>query len=160
VETRRGQSFANWSEANLILRKLQELEEICRQHQWQPTVGVISGYFAQVEQLRREIDPDNASRWRQLQLEIATVDSFQGRECDVVIYSTVRSNQARQIGFLKDYRRINVALSRARDSLVIVGDDFMMRNATIGSDDNPFATVLEHLRSHPDECSIVPYSER
>ena len=160
AETRRGQSFANWSEANLILRKLQELEEICRQNQWQPTVGVISGYFAQVEQLRREIDPDNAGRWRQLQLEIATVDSFQGRECDVVIYSTVRSNQTRQIGFLKDYRRINVALSRARDSLVIVGDDFMMRNATIGSDDNPFAAVLEHLRSHPNECSIVAYSER
>ena len=160
AETRRGQSFANWSEANLILRKLQELEEICRQHQWQPTVGVISGYFAQVEQLRREIDPDNAGRWRQLQLEIATVDSFQGRECDVVVYSTVRSNQERQIGFLKDYRRINVALSRARDSLVIVGDDFMMRNATIGPDENPFAAVLEHLRSHPSECSVVPYSGR
>ncbi len=160
AETRRGQSFANRTEANLILRKLQELEEICQQHEWQPTVGVISGYFAQVEQLRLEIDPDNAGRWRQLQLEIATVDSFQGRECDVVIYSTVRSNPERQIGFLKDYRRINVALSRARDSLVIVGDDFMMRNATIGSNDNPFAAVLEHLRSHPNDCAVIPYSGR
>ena len=156
AETRRGQSFANRTEAGLILQKLQDLEEHCRQGKWQPTVGVISGYFAQVEQLRLLVDPDNGSRWRQLRIEIATVDSFQGRECDVVIYSTVRSNPERRIGFLKDYRRINVALSRARDSLVIVGDDFMMRNATVGSDDNPFAAVLEHLRTHPNDCAVVP----
>ena len=67
--------------------------------------------------------------------------------------STVRSNNDRRIGFLKDYRRINVALSRARDRLVIVGDNFMMESATIGSEElNPFASVLQYMRAHSDEC--------
>ena len=157
-ETTRGRSFANRAEAELINKKLQELEEYCWQRELQPAVGIISGYSAQVEQLRRIVDPNNKARWRRLKIEIATVDSFQGRECDVVIYSAVRSNRERRIGFLRDHRRINVALSRARDSLVIVGDDFMMRNATIGSDENPFAAVLEHIRTHPDDCSVVPYT--
>ncbi|MCY4654888.1 MAG: AAA domain-containing protein, partial [Dehalococcoidia bacterium] len=119
-------------------------------------VGVISGYSAQVEHLTTLIDPDNGSRWRNLRIEIATVDSFQGRECDVVVYSTVRSNRDRRIGFLKDYRRINVALSRARDRLVIVGDNVMMEYATIGGEENPFTSVLEYMRDHSDECKIIP----
>ena len=90
-----------------------------------------------------------------MSIDIATVDSFQGRECDVVIYSTVRSNAARKIGFLRDYRRLNVALSRARDLLIIVGDDFMMENAVLGTASNPFSGVLNHIRTNPDECRIV-----
>ena len=116
---------------------------------------MISGYSAQVEQLTTRIDPEDERRWRNLQIEIATVDSFQGRECDIVVYSTVRSNRDRRIGFLRDYRRINVALSRARDLLVIVGDNFMMEAATIGADLNPFASVLDHMRTHRDECQIA-----
>ena len=160
AETRRGSSYANHTESDLIIQALQDLEALCLGHGWQPSVGVISGYSAQVEQLRFTVEPDNTHRWRQLRIEIATVDSFQGRECDLVVYSTVRSNTERRIGFLKDNRRVNVALSRAKDSLVIVGDDFMMRNATIDSDENPFIEVLEHIRTHPDECTVVPYSAR
>ena len=104
----------------------------------------------------RLIDPENEDRWRNISIEIATVDSFQGRECDVVVYSTVRSNPARRIGFLKDYRRVNVALSRARHQLLIIGDDFMMRNADLETSGNRFVAVLEHIRSNPEECAIVP----
>ena len=157
-EIARRQSFANRVEADLINKKLEELEDSCWQSELQPSVGIISGYSAQVELLHRIVDPSNDVKWRRLKIEIATVDSFQGRECDVVIYSTVRSNRERRIGFLKDRRRINVALSRARDSLVIVGDDFMMRNATIGSEENPFAAVLGHIRNNPDDCAVVPYA--
>ncbi len=157
-EIRRGSSFTNNVEAGLINKKLQELENFCRQHELQRVVGVISGYSAQVGQLHRIVDPGNEAKWRQLKIEIATVDSFQGRECDVVIYSTVRSNRERRIGFLKDHRRVNVALSRARDSLVIVGDDLMMRNATMSLDENPFAAVFEHISTNPDDCIVVPYT--
>ena len=160
TENQRGQSFANLAEAEEILRWLQEFEEQCHERRLQPAVGVISGYQAQVDQLTRLIDPENDERWCNLSIEVATVDSFQGRECDVVIYSTVRSNQERRIGFLRDYRRINVALSRARDLLIIVGDDFMMQNAAVGTDENPFAKVLEHIRLHPNECAIVPVVQR
>ncbi len=159
-ETRRGSSFANHVEADLVLDKLEELEERCREGGWQPTVGVISGYSAQVDQLRRAVDPNNQRQWRQIQIEIATVDAFQGRECDIVIYSTVRSNRNRRIGFLKDHRRVNVALSRARDSLVIVGDEVMMRNASLGMEDNPFSAVLDHMMAHRDDCAIVPYAAK
>ena len=148
-------SYANVAEAEEVLQLLEKVEEKCRGRRSRPTVAVISGYSAQVEALTTRIDPDNYERWRSIQIEVATVDSFQGRECDVVVYSTVRSNKDGRIGFLRDRRRINVALSRARNLLVIVGDANMMETATIGAELNPFASVLDHIRSNPDECQIV-----
>ncbi len=158
-ETRVGESYANHTEANIVLRLLEKMEDKCREHRRRPSVGVICGYSAQVEVLTTRINPEENDRWKNLQIEIATVDSFQGRECDVVVYSTVRSNKEKKIGFLKDRRRINVALSRARDLLVIVGDNFMMESATIGADLNPFAAVLDHIRLHSGECSIIKSDE-
>ena len=132
------------------------LDRLRKDGGWQGTlrVGVITGYRGQVGRLRGAIDTADAGRWRRMAVDIATVDAFQGRECDVVVYSTVRSNPGRRIGFLRDYRRVNVALSRARDLLVIVGDDFMMGNALLGAASNPFADVLDHMRSRPGECRI------
>ena len=156
AENQRGRSFENRAEADRAVKWLDNFENQCRQRDLRPTLGIISGYQAQVELLRRLIDPENTTRWQHSQIEVATVDSFQGRECDVILYSTVRSNQQSNIGFLRDYRRINVALSRARSALVIVGDDFMMRSAAVGMGENPFARVLEHIRSHTDECEIIP----
>lgn len=154
-ERRQGQSFANPAEVSRIRRWLEGFEAECRQRGLSPTVGIISGYQAQVSTLTREIDPSNQARWQNLQIEVATVDSFQGRECDVVLYSTVRSNPEGSIGFLRDYRRVNVALSRARSLLVIVGDHQMMLYAATGMDENPFAKVLEHIRAYPAECEII-----
>ena len=155
AENRVGESFANSAETDVILDLLAKLEEKSRERRRRPSVAVISGYSAQVELLTTRVEIEDRERWRNIQIEIATVDSFQGRECDVVIYSTVRSNREQRIGFLKDRRRINVALSRARDLLVIVGDGHMMESATIGAELNPFASVLNHIRSHPEECRII-----
>ena len=155
IENRVGESFANSVEADVILDLLAKMEEKSREKRRRPSVAVISGYSAQVELLATRIDTEDKERWHNIQIEIATVDSFQGRECDVVIYSTVRSNGEQRIGFLKDRRRINVALSRARDLLVIVGDGYMMESATIGAELNPFASVLSHIRLHPEECQII-----
>ena len=154
IENHIGQSYANFAEADLVLQILEKMEDECRNRRWRPAVGVISGYSAQVQQLTTIINPED-DRWHNLQIEIATVDSFQGRECDVVVYSTVRSNRERRIGFLRDYRRVNVALSRARDLLMIVGDHFMMQSATIESESNPFASVIDYIRSNEDECKII-----
>ena len=153
-ESRSGDSFENPAEARVVAAVL---DRIRQGGGWQGTlrVGVITGYSGQVGRLRGVIDTADSRRWPRMTIDIATVDSFQGRECDVVIYSTVRSNPLRRIGFLRDYRRINVALSRARDLLVIVGDDFMMQNALLGTASNPFAEVLAHMRSNPSECGII-----
>ena len=156
AESRYGDSYTNPVEADIVLKLLITMETKCREQRERPSLGVISGYSAQVQELITRIDPEDSSRWQNLRIEIATVDSFQGRECDIVVYSTVRSNRERRIGFLRDFRRINVALSRARDLLVIVGDHHMMVTATIGADPNPFAAVLEHIRQHGNECRIIP----
>lgn len=155
-ENRQGSSYANRAEAEAVLERLRDFENIRRAAGWerQLEVGIISGYQGQVEQLNRMINPDNGDRWQSLRIEIATVDAFQGRECDMVVYSTVRSNRDGRIGFLGDHRRINVALSRARDQLVIVGDDRMMHSASVAGKYNPFERVIDHMRSHPEECAI------
>lgn len=64
-----------------------------------------------------------------IEMRISTIDSFQGQEQEVIILSLVRSNDEADIGFLKDYRRMNVALTRAKEQLFVIGD-----SATIGGD--------------------------
>ena len=159
AERRRGQSFVNLAEAEVAVELLRKLDSKAPPGSAPVSVGVITGYSAQVEELTRRINPRNRSKWRRLDIDVATVDSFQGRECDVVIYSTVRSNDRYRIGFLKDYRRVNVALSRARDLLLIIGDDSMMRLVAIDDLQNPFAAALKHIQSHPDECILEQSKE-
>lgn len=77
-------------------------------------IAVISPYDDQVDLINRKIGLEN--------LEVDTVDGFQGREKEIVIISLVRSNENNNIGFLKDVRRLNVALTRARKKLIIIGD--------------------------------------
>ena len=103
--------------------------------------------------LRQQIGRD-LSRWPHLDIEINTVDAYQGQERDYIIYSVVRSNTERKIGFLQDERRLNVALSRAREFLVIVGDTETAEFAMTGNRDNPFFRVIKHIRSNPSECAM------
>lgn len=79
-------------------------------------IGVISPYNAQVELIRGKLKSDN------ILLEVHSVDGFQGREKEAIIFSFVRSNPDREVGFLKSYNRINVAITRAKRLLVAVGD--------------------------------------
>lgn len=67
-------------------------------------------------------------------LEIDTVDAFQGREKDVVIISFVRSNLDNQLGFLKDYRRLNVSISRAKSRLILIGNMDLLRSNDLYDD--------------------------
>ena len=86
-------------------------------------IGVIAPYSAQVQLLRTLLDDD--------ELEIDTVDAFQGREKEAILVCLTRSNETGELGFTSDVRRMNVALTRARRRLFVVGD-----SATIGG--NPF----------------------
>ena len=80
-------------------------------------IGIITPYSAQVSNLSHKITQDEYRG-----LEISTVDGFQGREKEIIILSLVRSNQKNQVGFLSDKRRLNVAITRPRRMLIVIGD--------------------------------------
>ena len=83
-------------------------------------------------------------------IDINTLDAFQGRENDIIFYSTVRTNDS--IGFQKEKERVNVAFSRARKLLVICGDlDFFY---SYDDPDNKFVQIIDYIREH-DQCSII-----
>lgn len=85
-------------------------------------VGVISPYRSQVHYLRRLLMHTPFFKAFRSQIAVNTVDGFQGQERDVIVISLVRSNDAGQIGFLRDLRRMNVAMTRARMKLIIIGN--------------------------------------
>ena len=85
-------------------------------------VGVISPYRAQVQYLRRLFKKREFFKPYRSLISVNTVDGFQGQERDIIVISMVRSNDEGQIGFLRDLRRMNVAITRARMKLIILGD--------------------------------------
>ena len=84
--------------------------------------GIISPYRAQVQYLRKIIHSSSELKGIRRAVTINTIDSFQGQERDVIIISLVRANDHGQIGFLSDLRRMNVAMTRARMKLIIIGN--------------------------------------
>ena len=115
----------NKGEAQLTLDKLQQyFNKIGKQRilDERIDVGVISPYRAQVQYLRQLISKrDFFKPFRKL-ISVNTVDGFQGQERDIIIISMVRDNEQGQIGFLRDLRRMNVAITRARMKLIILGN--------------------------------------
>ena len=85
-------------------------------------VGIISPYRAQVQYLRRLIKKHEFFKPFRSLISVNTVDGFQGQERDIILISLVRANDEGQIGFLRDLRRMNVAITRARMKLIILGD--------------------------------------
>lgn len=101
-------SRENELEAMIVKRVVEGLKRIRVKREW---IGVITPYDDQVDLIRRIVD-----------VEVNTVDGYQGREKEVIIVSFVRSNRKGEIGFLEDLRRLNVALTRAKRKLILIGD--------------------------------------
>jgi superfamily I DNA and/or RNA helicase len=114
-----GESKVNTEEAGVLLK---HFETFAAGIDKPFSTAVISPYRGQIQVLG-ELFAGKAN------VVVNTIDSFQGQEKDVVYLSLVRSNEKNEIGFLKDYRRMNVAMTRARMKLVVVGD-----SATLGND--------------------------
>src|SRR5205085_10519094 len=112
-----GESRRNPQEASLVERKVRALLDAGVAAN---DVAVIAPYAAQVRLLRDRLAVPG--------LEVDSVDGFQGREKEVVVLSLVRSNIDGEIGFLADVRRTNVALTRARRKLLVVGDSATLAN--------------------------------
>lgn len=126
-----GENFGriNRAEAELTLQTLQQyLEKIGKQRILDESidVGIISPYRAQVQLLRKELRKREFFRPYRHLLTVNTVDGFQGQERDIILISLVRSNDGGDIGFLRDLRRMNVAITRARMKLIILGSSETM----------------------------------
>jgi superfamily I DNA and/or RNA helicase len=122
-----GSSLQNEGELMLTMALL-ETEPLDRS-----ATALISPYAGQVASAKEKIADG---------LRISTIDSFQGQEMENVIVSLVRSNENAEIGFLKDYRRMNVAITRAREHLYVIGD-----SSTIGND-KFYNEFLEYIEKH------------
>ena len=122
-----GESFGriNKAEAELTLLTLENyFKKIGKERilEERLDVGIISPYRVQVQYLRRLLKKKEWARPFRHLISVNTVDGFQGQERDIILISLVRSNDEGQIGFLRDLRRMNVAITRARMKLIILGD--------------------------------------
>ena len=125
-------SKSNPGEAELVVRIVTALREA---NVPAAAIAVITPYNAQVQLLRSRLGGEP-------ELEIGTVDGLQGREKEAVVVSLVRSNEQGEVGFLAELRRLNVALTRARRHLTVIGD-----SATLAHD-RDLCGLVEHLQQH------------
>ncbi|RKJ13170.1 DNA helicase, partial [Butyricicoccus sp. 1XD8-22] len=127
-----GSSLFNEAELKIIHRLLTDLDDSVKlakengliEKEALKSVGVISFYAEQVRRINRLIEECNLQH---IHIRTGSVDKFQGMEMDVILVSMVRNNDNKHgdIGFAKDYRRLNVALSRARELLMLIGSTDM-----------------------------------
>lgn len=145
----------NKAEARLLLRALRAYVARVGRHRLleeRADVGIISPYKAQVQYLRALLRADDFLRPLRRSVSVNTVDAFQGQERDVIVLSLVRDNAAGQIGFLSDLRRMNVAITRARTKLIIIGSA-----ATLGRH-RFYRTLMErcHHEALPGDEEALP----
>ncbi len=133
-ETQLESAISNQEEAAFLRRHLHSLLNTLSQDYPltdMPSIGIIAPYRGQATLLKETIKEDTEIAAFSAPIQINTIDSFQGQEKDIIYISLTRSNSAQQIGFLADVRRMNVAMTRARKKLIVIGD-----SSTIGQ--HPF----------------------
>lgn len=142
VQDPESKSYANPEEANLLRQVLEQIlsDPACLTGF---SIGVIAPYRQQVEALKA-LDWSFAASHP---LNIETVDSFQGQERDLIVMSFVRSNHDGEIGFLRDLRRTNVAMTRARKKLVLIGDSATLANHKFYKELHEYVEAYGHWRS-------------
>lgn len=141
-------SIANPEEAQLLINHLKLLLEQFAQNNkkgQEISIGIISPYKEQVQYITNNIEEDEYLQHFRKSIAVKTVDGFQGQEKDVIYISLVRSNEASEIGFLSDVRRMNVALTRAKKKLVIIGDSATLGNHPFYKD---FLDYVENIQAY------------
>jgi ATP-dependent RNA/DNA helicase IGHMBP2 len=137
-------SYFNPKEGDVLFKHLQQLLIEYGQQELLPaiSVGLISPYKEQREWLKDNIGEVEFDKTKLESLSVKTIDGFQGEERDVIYISLVRSNEKQEIGFLNDLRRMNVAITRAKKKLVVIGD-----SSTIGAS-KFYNSFLEYCEKH------------
>ncbi|WP_128645916.1 DEAD/DEAH box helicase [Rhodococcus sp. BS-15] len=144
-----GNSYLNRDEVRVVVSILQRMQWVAERQKINVSVAVLTGYEPQRRILTESISAELTALSR-LTVQVANIDAYQGQEADVAIFSVTRSNKKHAMGFLSVENRVNVALSRARDALVIVGDAEHIK-ASSGTQ-SALGKVLEHIASDSDSA--------
>ena len=164
-----GNKFDRKNQCNVdtIKKVLQELNKLYKNNTDRENpfnIGIIAGYRGQVNLLKDKIRYSDYSNFitkdedkTKSLIEINTVDKFQGAERDIIIYDVVRSDKGKSIiGFLQDYRRINVAFSRAKRLLIIVGDsEYILKRAMLFKSDKFKDFKLQNIVKKLEEQELI-----
>lgn len=124
-EKTEGTSTTNPEEASFLFKHLTQFVTTLNEHYTPadfPSIAIISPYKQQIQLLKEQLEHAPALKAYGNKISVNTIDSFQGQERDIVYISMTRSNSESKIGFLSDIRRMNVAMTRARKKLVVIGD--------------------------------------
>jgi len=149
-----GTSSTNPEEASFLFKHLNLLTETLERKQADhndssfldfPSIAIISPYKQQIQILKDQLVHSPGLQKYGAKISVNTIDSFQGQERDVVYISLVRSNPEGEIGFLSDIRRMNVAMTRARKKLVVIGDSATLAGLPFYSE---FITYAEKLGAY------------
>ena len=157
-----GKSYQNELEANITIKILNIFNSIKSLKRGKYDIGIITPYIGQKKLILEKLiyDDDNNIPFMDLikndTINIASVDSFQGKEKDFIIINTVRSNNKNKIGFLKDVKRLNVSITRARHGLIIIGDAHCLAKS-IGEKDNKYSIWRYLIKSYQNLGVIVDY---
>jgi len=151
-ENNRTRSLYNEAEINVILAQLAMIQNVINRGRANTSISiaVIAGYAAQVDRLKISID-ERRHQWEHLDISVASIDSFQGNEKDIAIVSLVRGTNVKSVGHL-DEKRVNVAMSRAKDALIIVGSALMVDKVATGT---KLAEVLQYIRLNTNGCHLT-----
>ncbi|MDQ1138708.1 AAA domain-containing protein [Pedobacter agri] len=117
-----------------------------------PSIAIVSPYKQQVQILKMLVEENELLMAHQDKISVNTIDSFQGQERDIVYISLTRSNADGSIGFLADTRRMNVAMTRARKKLVVIGDSATLSKAKFYAD---FITYAEKLNAYHSAWEFI-----
>lgn len=147
ARTRNG-SLSNEVEAKFVIQAILSMLRLYQRENLVENIVALSPYKQQVQLLKRLISQNE--ELRDANVEASTVDGIQGREKSVVVLSTVRSGHSRDIGFVKDERRLNVALTRAKHSLLIFGHaEFLSKNSA------SWAALVSHCHERSQSIPLA-----
>ncbi len=152
----RNKSLSNSEEARLVIHTLRDYVEMVSPQRIESEridFGIITPYRGQARLIRRLLKMQHYFRHLRRHIRVSTVDGFQGQERDVVVISLVRDNADGNIGFLRDLRRMNVAMTRARMKLIIVG------NAETLSRHKFYRALAEHIKQKGDFVLAAPNTQ-
>ncbi|WP_346321093.1 AAA domain-containing protein [Chitinophaga sp. YIM B06452] len=149
-EKTEGTSTSNPEEAAFLFKHLTQLVSVLHPHfkaESFPSIAVISPYKEQIYLLKEQLEHSPALKAYGDKISVNTIDSFQGQERDIVYISMTRSNTESKIGFLADVRRMNVAMTRARKKLVVIGDSATLSQLPFYADFIAYAEARDAYRS-------------